>query len=302
MRVFLDNVDPGSNSGPNSFGRKLMSALRSAGHQTVRSGDSPDIQLAFIMAGLTVAPIIQRLDGIYFSTHQDWNAMNVPIHETYSRASSVIFQSDFNRQLTEKFFGQHANCHIIHNGTDLSAIKKILPLQHSATDAFENVWCCASSWRPHKRLTQNIKYFQEHAGKNDCLVIAGKVNEPIQQDSRVMSVGDLTWEQLVSLYKRSKYFIHMAHTDHCPNVVVDARAAGCHIICSSSGGTQEIAGLNSTVIQEDPWDFEPFNLYQPPPLDFTRKSPGTYNSELDIASVALRYIAVMEGVRNVSKS
>ena len=38
---------------------------------------------------------------------------------------------------------------------------------------------------------------------------------------------------LLSLYKRSKYFIHLAWLDHCPNVVVDARASGLIVIGST---------------------------------------------------------------------
>ena len=55
----------------------------------------------------------------------------------------------------------------------------------------------------------------------------------------------------------SAAFIHLAWLDHCPNVVVDARAAACQIICSSAGGTKEIAGPSAIVIEEDEWDFEP---------------------------------------------
>ena len=67
--------------------------------------------------------------------------------------------------------------------------------------------------------------------------------------------------------------------DHCPNVVVDARAAGCEIICASSGGTREIAGPDATVVTDMDWEFKPFKLYEPPDLDFSQKQK---NLEWDI--------------------
>ena len=72
---------------------------------------------------------------------------------------------------------------------------------------------------------------------------------------------------LLSLYKRSKKFIHLAYLDHCPNVVVDAQAAGCEIICSSTGGTHEIVN-NGTIVNESEWDLKPCKLYNPPEINF----------------------------------
>lgn len=301
MRILLDNVNLKSSSGPNSFGRKLAQRLIAAGHVMVEPNASPDVQLSFIqMNTWSRAPLVQRLDGIYFNSRQDWQALNGPIMDTYERATAVIFQSDFNRRLSERYFGPHRNGHVINNGTDIVHIANTRPLKY--LDNFENVWCCASSWRPHKRLSENVRYFMEHAGPSDCLVIAGGVDDTskLPRDERIFFVGDLPWETLISLYRRSKYFIHLAFLDHCPNVVVDARAAGCHIICTSSGGTQEVAGLNSTIIEElVPWDMSPLDLYVPPALDFSRKLVGTYDKNISIETVADQYIDIMRSVANV---
>ena len=111
------------------------------------------------------------------------------------------------------------------------------------------------------------------------------------KDPNIFYVGELSYEKLLSLYKRSKYFLHLAWLDHCPNVVVDARASGCNIICSSAGGTREIAGVNATIIQEDEWDFEPVELYSPPGLDFNKKTENVWNKLEDVSmhNVAKRY-------------
>ena len=44
--------------------------------------------------------------------------------------------------------------------------------------------------------------------------------------------------KIYKMYKASTHFVHLAWLDHCPNVVVDARASGCKIVCSSAGGTR----------------------------------------------------------------
>ena len=249
MKIYFDNIDFNSCSGPNSFGTKLASELEKNGHRINKDKD-PDIQLSFIQAAQKLAPVVQRLDGIYFNSEQDWELLNKPIRQTYDLANGVVFQSEFNKTLTEKYFGKKEKSIVIHNGTDLEYISKIPELNDPVINKFDNVWSCASSWRPHKRLSENVRYFLEHSGDNDCLIIAGNNPDYQIKHNRVFYVGNLNYPQLISLYKKSKYFIHLALMDHCPNVVVDARAAGCKIICSSSGGTKEIAGDHSVIIQD----------------------------------------------------
>jgi len=288
LKIRLENVNFNSNSGPNCFGKKLQKYLRLSGHEVC--WEKYDSILCFIEASrdFPTKKLFQRLDGIYFNTDFDYNSQNKNILKTYKRADGVIFQSAFNKQLTETYFGKHKNSTIIHNGADVELIKNIEPIQNSVLNKYDNVWSCAASWRPHKRLKDNIRYFLEHKGGNDCLVVAGKPDYHIK-DPNIFYVGELNYEKLLSLYRRSKYFIHLAWLDHCPNVVVDARASGCQIICSSAGGTREIAGLDSTIIMEDEWDFKPTKLYNPPEMDFKRKIKNIHNSCYDMSDVAKKY-------------
>jgi len=291
MLININNVDFSSNSGPNSFASRLATQLSAAGH-TITKEKNADVQLSFItITENTTKKIFLRLDGIYFNTQQDFISMNAPIRESFKNAYGVIYQTQFNHDLIEKYFGRHINTAIIRNGTDLKTIEKIPAIKHEIIDKYESVWSCASSWRPHKRLSENIRYFQEHAGRDDCLIVAGKnANFDGINDKRILYVGDVNWETLISIYKRSKFFIHLAWLDHCPNVVVDARAAGCKIICTDSGGTKEIAGLDAKLINDEKWDFEPHDLYKPSKLDFSKFNNNTYDSNIDIVDVANKYI------------
>lgn len=300
MKIFLDNINLSSNSGPNGFARKLYRELDSKNHDLYLSlselKSRPDVQLSFIASSAMAAPIVQRLDGIYFNSEQDFENLNAPIEATYRIADAVIFQSKFNKFLTEHYFGKRDNAHVISNGTCLDVIEKIEPLEHELLDKFSNVWCCASSWRPHKRLSENIRYFLENAPEDDCLVVAGENPDFAVGNERIIYCGNLSWPDLISLFKRASHFIHLAWLDHCPNVVIDARAAGCHIICSSSGGTPEICGKNSTVILEEVWDFKPTKLYSPPKMDFSKEVKVTFDSDIDIVNTAEEYMKVLREV------
>ena len=249
-------------------------------------------KLSFIFSSSGTGEIYQRLDGIYFNTDQNWVAQNHPILQTYRNAHGVIFQSNFNKELVTRYFSEHPNACVIHNGADLEAIaaaESITADLGSRLECNGDIWCCASSWRPHKRLNENIRFFQEHSSSNDILVIAGEY-EKKTKDKKIRYIGNVTQETLYSIYKMSKYFIHLAWLDHCPNVVCDARGAGCHIICSSSGGTFEVAGLGATIITEEDWDFKPLRLYSPPELDFSKKTSNKYESTNDMNIVSDFYL------------
>ena len=294
MNIYLDNVNLGSSSGPNHFASKLRNYMSRLG-DTFNPSMNFDVQLSFIQKVNKVAPLYQRLDGIYFNSSQDFESLNRSISETYKQAKGVIFQSQFNKELTFKYFGKHDNYDIIHNGADLEFINGIEPLKNAVLEEFDNVWCCASSWRPHKRLRANIEYFLQHSGPKDCMVVAGRapVEDHVKHD-RVFYVGDLDVPTLYSLYKKSKYFVHLAFLDHCPNVVVDAVACGCHIICSSSGGTKEIA-VGGTIILEEEWDYSPLELYNPPEINFANKKDNNVDTNIDMTYVASRYHKFMGG-------
>lgn len=278
MNILFDNVDWNSTAGPHWFGRKLANHLRKNGHTINPTLPESQVQLSIVIAsqrhhGL---PLIQRLDGIYYDTLKNYVELNAPIKATYDIADGVVFQSGWSKKLVESFFGPAENYAIIHNGADVDAIQKTAPA--TGLEKYDQVWSCASSWfyedgsqRYIKRLGENIRYFQEHSGDNDILCVAGDVRDFVNPDPiKIVFVGELDIPSLYSLYRASDYFIHLGRFDNCPNVVVDARAAGCHIICSSLGGTVEVAGSDSTVIVEDEWDFVPFKCNVESILDFSQ--------------------------------
>ena len=245
MNIFTHNFNPNSNSGPNKFTRQLFAHLIDDDKvNIVNNQQTADVEFCLIQQQFSkIKPMVLRLDGIYFNSDQDYKFQNTPIKFAYNNADAVVFQSEFNKKLTEHWFGEHKNSYVIHNAADLDLIKEAKEIIGINWPEDVEVWCCASSWRPHKRLKDNINYFKENAPKESIMAVAGSgcTEDDIKAgDERIFYLGELDYMSLLALYKRSSTFVHLAYLDHCPNVVVDAQAAGCKIICSSTGGTSEI--------------------------------------------------------------
>lgn len=299
MKIWFDGVDKTSTSGPNSFAIQLIGALASRGH-TVTLGYEYDVhvRLSFIFStpGFNSIPTVLRLDGVWFNTRQDWNSLNVPIKKSYDDADHVIVQSVFDLELIMRYFGTHhfGTVSVVHNGVDIDEIHRVNSIDSSFFGHFKKVWMCASHWRPHKRLNENIECFEKLASADTCLIVAGKDANTDFFSERVKYVGEVTRHDMIALLKRSDVFVHLAYLDHSPNVVALARACGCKIMCTSSGGTHEIAGDDVIIFNDHIWDFLPCDLYSPPALDFTnikisKESERLVSPALDINDVAVLY-------------
>lgn len=287
MKIYLENVNLNSSNGPNSFANKLIPKLINLGHEFVQPS-SADVNLCFIESPIKNPPVprIQRLDGIYYNTRFNYNQQNANIKRTYGESQGVIYQSHYGKKLITTFFGDHPNGTVIHNGADLDAIALAEPMKNKVEG--RNIWSCAASWRPHKRLAENIRYFLEHKGEKDILIVAGETPK-IVDDKSIYYMGNLTQNQLYSLYKGSKYFLHLGWLDCCPNVVVDARACSAQVICTTSGGTAEVAGPDAIIIEEEEWNFQPLDLYDPPKLNFEKKLDTGHNVGYNMDMVAKEY-------------
>lgn len=297
MKIFTHNFNQNSNSGPNKFSRDLFLNLQNQGSiELVDNQDEAVIEFCLIQQQFEKKnPMVLRLDGIYFNTSQDFKSQNAPIRKSYENSDAVIFQSKFNKLLTESWFGEHKNSFIVHNASSAKKPDTIFSLPD--VDDKAEVWCCASNWRPHKRLIDNIRYFLNFSPNDSVLAVAGagigqheikEISDAIREyrnhRKNILILGELDYKTLLSLYSRSKKLIHLAYLDHCPNVVVDAQALGCEIVCSSTGGTKEVV-FNGEIIEECTWDFKPLKLYEPPSIDFNNINVSRVNKEVDFSKI-----------------
>ena len=76
--------------------------------------------------------------------------------------------------------------------------------------------------------------------------------------------------------------------------MVDARACGAQVICTTSGGTQGVAGPEAVVIEEPKWNFQPLDLYSPPALNFDNKISNKWDIEYEMKSISTKYIKFLE--------
>tara|TARA_R110002074_G_scaffold254438_1_gene426516 strand:- start:1306 stop:2202 length:897 start_codon:yes stop_codon:yes gene_type:complete len=293
--VYLENVNLNSNSGPNYFAQKLKKYLGLRGvlfDENLRQ----DIKLTFIESRgeRSELPMIQRLDGIYFNSNFDCDKMNANIKRTYEASAAVVFQTQFNKDLIFNWFGSHDHYSIINNGSDILSIETVKPYVFDFATGFDNIWSCAASWHNFKRLKENVEYFLNFSEPNDCLIVAGNNPDYIIDDPRVFYVGNIEVNRLLGVFKASKYFIHLAYLDHCPNVVIDARACGAKIICASSGGTKEIAGPDAVVIEDHDWDFSFIRSQSLPKLDFDKKIENNFNSSISMGKASKKYFQLFK--------
>lgn len=299
MKIKFENVDFSSRSGPNGFGLKLARQMVKDGHEIVPLRQ--DVQISFIQRFSNFNPTVLRLDGIYFNLDQDWKAMNAEIKKSYDSSQSVVVQSLFDYQLINKFFGSRDNVHIIQNGTDLDLISQIPSAKVSKDTPREKIWMCASAWRPHKRLKDNIRLFLENADDDSILLVAGsgmQESEKSLNDHRIRFLGDLAWDQMISCMKIAGNFIHLAWLDHCPNVVIDAKACGCTLHVSNAGGTVEIAGPYDRIYKDEEYLYEPVKLYEPPRLNFEMiNNNQKIDPIISIQHVANQYYKILESCR-----
>ena len=302
MNIFSHNFNPQSNSGPNKFTRQLFNQMQKD-HDTSYTNNQQDADVEFCLIQQVVhkvKPMVLRLDGIWFNSEQNYQEQNKIIDFSYRNADAVVFQSNFNKKLTESWFGPHKNPHVIHNAADLTQIERAnASFWNNVFGKDTEVWSCASSWRPHKRLNENIRYFLEFAPKNAILAVAGKGSDSERlkhlTNKRIKFLDELDYMSLISLYKRSSTFVHLAYLDHCPNVVVDAQASNCRIICSSTGGTSEIVE-NGTIVIEEEWDFKPCKLYKPPEIKFNQFKHFSMTKNRNIVNCAKKYYNILKEV------
>jgi glycosyltransferase involved in cell wall biosynthesis len=303
MKIYFDNVNfESEHTGPNCFAKRLAIQLGNLGHQ-IADPDDYDVALVFIepTSKLDISkPFVQRLDGIWFKPEQMSSGMNNAIKHCYQNANSVIWQSEFDKKMTQRWFGDRTGV-VISNGIELkrAAVRSEQLIDMRAT--FDKIFVCSANWHPQKRLRDNIEIFQ-HIKKtqfpNSCLIVLGNNPDHHVADKSIFYAGNIRHDLCAEVYAIADWMIHAAYLDHCPNVVIEAIAQGCPVLCTSEGGTAELIGYKNGMIIHDaePYDFSLVDYDNPPrvplnsinkmlPLSSRRAQPYT----VDIVKCAKMY-------------
>lgn len=311
MKVHFDNVTLGSRTGPNTFAHRLACQLKLNGHEVIEgSGVDCDVSLVFIEpSGARLAPrVVQRLDGIWFKP-EEFQDKNVGIKALYERADAVVFQSDFDRTMVERWWGERQKPDVvIRNGIDLAPVKELtIPALVEMRARYDRIYVCSSNWHPQKRLRDNVRLFQHLKGLSprSCLIVMGSAPDVMVADPHVFYTGPVNADVYLQVYAAADWMLHLAWADHCPNVVVEALSQGTPVVCSEVGGTKELIGHGAygVVLRErEPYDFGLFDYDDPPELDVGQVSflPTRHELDLsgipsiDITDVTARYVSLFE--------
>jgi glycosyltransferase involved in cell wall biosynthesis len=250
MRLHFSNVNFSSRTGPNTFACRLAESLTKRKHHIVSEKEEYDVFLCFIEPASMPDPrskFIQRLDGIWFKPDH-FETHNRSIKWAYDNSHHVVWQSDFDKCMTEHHWGPKSGT-VIHNGIQLEKVS-IRPELKAIKERHGRIFSCSANWHRQKRLKENIEFFQKNSHDNDALIVLGNNPDFIVNDRRIIYAGNQPHEVCLQIYTISDWFIHLAWLDHCPNVVVEALSQGCPVICTDSGGTKELVKSNGIIIPE----------------------------------------------------
>ena len=303
MKIHFSNVNFSSNSGPNSFASRLANELNLLGHKIVDSNESYDSMLIFIEPATTPKPhakLVHRIDGIWFKPEQ-FHSHNKLIKWAYDNSSEIIWQSEFDRQMTEKHWGIRSG-KVIGNGIELhNRSYNITDEIAKIRESYEFMFVCSSNWHRQKRLKENIDLFHilRKRHSNSCLLVLGANPDHHLDDDDIYYTGVISHELCLQIYSVADWMIHLAWLDHCPNVVVEALSQKCPVICTDSGGTQELVGKNGIIIPETTrYEYELTDYDKPYELLITNDlglltRPAVNNSHVDIKNIAQKYVEIL---------
>lgn len=305
MRIHFDTVAQ-NGTGPGTFANRLARRLFESGHEVVFSNVGADVSLVFIeRTGAPLAKkVVQRLDGVWFKPNE-FHTKNTTIKDLYSKADAVVFQSDFDKQFVEKWWGGHHWRTVIGNGIELKPVTELtIPALVDLRAQYDRMYVCSSNWHAQKRLEANVRLFQHIQKKHpsSCLIIMGNNPDYLATGPHVFYTGPVPPEVYSQIYSAANWMLHLAWADHCPNVVVEALAQGTPVVCSEVGGTKELVGGYGLVLKEQPYNYELADYDNPPTIDVTQvedlpdRATLDYSSiaDIDIRSVANKYIRLFE--------
>jgi len=300
VKIHFSNVNFGSRTGPNTFAHRLASELASMGHEIV-DNRGYDAALVFIEPSSALLPgkrLIQRLDGIWFKP-DEFETKNRLIKSVYENADWVVWQSEFDKEMTSHHWGSRTGS-VIRNGIKLGQPVPGIDMGEIRSK-FDTVFVASANWHRQKRLKEihDLFMYNKKSFPNSCLIVLGSNPDYTLREPGVFYAGSIPHEACLSIFDQADWMIHLGWLDHCPNSVVEALSRGCPVICSDSGGTPEIVRGRGIIIPETiRYNFELLDYDNPPSLNTSVDIPSKIeveNKDLDIEIVARQYERVLTG-------
>jgi len=306
MKILFDSVNFNARSGPNTFALRLARALYMRGHTLADPSENYDVMLSFIEPSREHkrgSMLVQRLDGIWFKPEQ-FVTHNRGIKACYERADLVVWQSEFDKNMTQHHWDQPRSGTVIRNGIDMTPCDSItIPGLQQLRNNHKMMFVCSSNWHPQKRLRDNVDLFlhlKDNFYKDAVLLILGSNPDAILPKQDVYYLGQQPQDVFIQVFAASNWMLHLAWLDHCPNVVVESLSQGTPVICTDTGGTKELVQEHGIILREEPYEFGLVYYDDPPrvavdqitePLP-DRKMLGKH-ADINIDTVAQEYEAAL---------
>jgi glycosyltransferase involved in cell wall biosynthesis len=200
---------------------------------------------------------------------------NLLLEQGLHAADFVIYQSDFSRQVADRYLGRFSGpSAVVHNAVDtrIFAPRPDRPRRPGFTillggtqyrrSSVEIALTAFAEFRkraPQARLliagalcwTSDRAAAAEAA---DMLAVRLGIADGVE------FIGEYTQALATTLYARADVLLHTRYDDLCPNVVIEALACGLPVVYSRTGGTPELVGNSAGIgVEHDhSWETECF--------------------------------------------
>jgi glycosyltransferase involved in cell wall biosynthesis len=165
-------------------------------------------------------------------------------------ADVTIFQSRYSRHsVREKFHVIAQDGPVIYNPVDLALFA---PDESHRTDPQRPRVACASWSVNPKKGTWQIDQLAERR-LDVTFVLCGRFDQ-VATRQNVERLGHLDRAQMAAALRSCDVFLNLSENDPCPNVVIEALAAGLPVLYKSSGGVPELVGDCGEAIDLDTFD------------------------------------------------
>jgi glycosyltransferase involved in cell wall biosynthesis len=304
-----------NDTGKGHFTEQLIPALEDQGVQVRLEPEGCDATVSYTYfrdRGCKL-PGLLRVDGLHMVKDRVQDGRTAVLAQAIKQAKGVVWQSDFSRHMLSPVTGVGRKNFTIWNGDSPERFADVQPI----ISPWPRNILMAAKWhdgpdepRLWKRLKDHdaIAHEYVHTDPQACVWILGDCGKDYPSSPQVRYVGWVDHQTLARYMKMADIFMYAAWLDWCPNVVVEAMAAGCYIICGPNGGHAEIAAGYGTVLRDNP-PAMPQDIHKGhiPRCDtgmwadaideyYFRMPNAKVNPEIRIERVAEKYKAALEGI------
>jgi len=249
LRIYLE-YEP-NESGKGKFISRLVPELKELGAKVSYDPKGCDIALCLTrFRSKFKGPRVLRVDGIHLISSEKTKWNNERVRKCINKASAVIWQSQFCRDVASKVLKAHPKREfVIHNGAppeEFLATKLNLGFKY-------NIFICGNfASRKHKRLEEMLEIAMEMNDPDIGWHVAGKINWTPPKSGKIKYLGVVKKGTIASYLASCNLMLDLQTAAWCPNSVVESLVAGCPVIGCRGAGVEELVQDSGELIYDEP--------------------------------------------------